>query len=419
MEEKQFVRRVCEAGGRVAIVGGWVRDSIRGANPKDKDYVVAGLDEESFGVLFPDAQKVGRSFPVFLMKLNGESSEIALARTEQKTGTGYLGFEPFADKSVTLEADLSRRDTTMNAMALELFSNGKPPQRIDLFGGEEDIRLGRIRAVSERFLEDPVRALRAARQAAVFGFSVEPHTIDLMAACREELMKEPQPRIFGELALALAASRPSVFFRTLLTARLLDAVFPEIFALIGKTQPEAFHPEGDAFEHTMATVDAVAGRTENLIVRFAALVHDVGKGTTPEAILPHHYGHEVRGLSVLDEWNRRMQLPRPWLQVAKFVIAEHMRASRLKKPGKIAELLVALSRLPVPAEEVLHIFTVDHGELSPYFERYDSLIKELLAVRGNDAPKELSGEAVGEWIRKQRAHRIQVAAKQWKNEMNE
>lgn len=416
MEEMQFVRRVREAGGRVAIVGGWVRDYIRGAEPKDKDYVVAGLDEDTFSGLFPGIQKVGRSFPVFLLKIDGASSEIALARTERKTGTGYLGFEACADKSVALEDDLSRRDTTMNAMALELFSDGRPPERIDLFGGEEDIRSCRIRAVSERFLEDPVRALRAARQAAVFGYTVEPHTIELMAACREELQKEPQPRIFGELSRALAAAHPSVFFRTMHTARLLDAIFPEIFALIGKTQPQAFHPEGDAFEHTMKTVDEVAERTEDIVVRFAALVHDIGKGETPESLLPHHYGHEIRGLTVLEEWNRRMQFPRIWLQVAEFVIAEHMRASRLKKPGKIAELLVALSRLPVPAKEVMHVFCVDHGTLPPYFERYDSLIRELLAIRGSDAPEELSGEAVGEWIRNQRAHCIQTAARQWENE---
>ena len=416
MEEKEFVRKVREVGGRVAIVGGWVRDFIRGAEAKDKDYVVAGLDEASFGDLFPDAQKVGRSFPVFLLKIGGVSSEVALARTERKTGTGYLGFTSCSDKSVTLEDDLSRRDTTMNAMALELFSDGALPKRIDLFGGEADVRFRKIRAVSERFLEDPVRALRAARQAAAFGFSVEPRTIDLMAACRDELAREPQPRIFGEFSLALAARRPSVFFRTLLTARLLDAIFPEISALIGKTQPEAFHPEGDAFEHTMATVDAVAERTENLIVRFAALAHDLGKGTTPESILPHHYGHERRGLDVLAGWNRRMQMPRIWLQVAEFVIAQHMRASRLKKPGKIADLLVALSRLPVPAKDVLHVFCVDHGGLPPYFEHYDSLIKELLSVRGGDAPKELSGEDVGAWIRKQRAGRIRIAARQWRQE---
>ncbi len=413
MEELKFVQRIRNAGGRAAIVGGWVRDTIRGAQPKDKDYVVSGMDADGFAGLFPEAKKVGKSFPVYLLEIDGASAEVALARTERKNGTGYLGFEVRSDAEVTLEDDLSRRDTTMNAIAAELFSDGMPPRRIDLFGGTEDIRSGLIRAVSPRFMEDPVRALRAARQAAVFDYSIETETIHLMHNCREELKKEPPPRIFGELSRSLTARHPSVFFRMLDKAGLLDAIFPEIHALIGKTQPAAFHPEGDAFEHTMKTVDSVAELTENVIVRFAALVHDIGKGTTPESLLPHHYGHESRGLSVLAHWNKRMQLPKSWLQVAEFVIAEHMRASRLKKPGKIAALLVELSRLPVPAGEVIHVFHVDHGGLPPYFKQYDTLIAELNSVRGNDAPKSLKGREIGDWIRRRQMQCIQNASKSW------
>ena len=407
MEEINFVKRVRESGGRVAIVGGWVRDFLRKEEPQDKDYVVAGLGEEDFQTIFPDAKKVGRSFPVFLLPVEGRSSEIALARTERKAGKGYLGFDVFADATVTLEEDLSRRDTTMNAMALELFSDGTPARLIDLFGGEEDICLGRICAVSERFMEDPVRALRAARQAAVFGYTVEQRTIAFMRECREELAAEPQERIFGELSKALSAPHPSVFFQTLLSAELLETVFPEIFALIGKTQPTAFHPEGDAFAHTMATVDAVAHKTDHIAIRFAALVHDIGKGLTPADMLPHHYGHEERGLLALAAWNQRMTLPKLWIRVSEFVIAEHMRASRLKKPGKIADLLMDISRLPISAEDLFHIFSVDHGNLSPYFLRYDELISGLLAVKGSDVPEGLRGEAIGAWIRARRARIVQ------------
>ncbi|MBR1552768.1 MAG: HD domain-containing protein [Schwartzia sp.] len=414
MEEKKFVRRVREAGGRVAIVGGWVRDSLRGVPPKDKDYLVAGLDAETFCSLFPDAQPVGRAFPVFLLKVDGRSSEIALARTERKMGTGYLGFAVQSDPSVTLECDLSRRDTTMNAMATELFSDGTPPRLIDSFGGAADIQSGCVRAVSERFVDDPVRALRAARQAAVFGFAVEPRTVEYMRGCRAELMEEPPERIFGEMERALAAPCPSVFFRTLYAASLLDAVFPELFALMGKTQPMAFHPEGDAFEHTMNTVDEVARRTENIPVRFAALVHDIGKGTTPQEMLPHHYGHERRGLSVLAAWNDRMTLPKLWRRVAEFVIAEHMRAARLQKPGKIASFLLALSKLPVPANEVMYIFRVDHGSLPPYLEHYDALMEKLRAVTGRDAPEGLRGEEVGVWMQERRTKIVQEAIKEWR-----
>ena len=414
MEEQEFVRRVREAGGRVAIVGGWVRDSLRGVTPKDKDYVVAGLDEKLFCTCFPDAKQVGHAFPVFLLDVGGDLSEIALARTERKTGAGYLGFSVRSAPDVTLEEDLSRRDTTMNAMATELFSDGTPPKLIDLFGGAEDIRNGCIRAVSGHFVEDPVRALRAARQAAVFGFAVEPNTVGFMRACRAELMAEPQERIFGELSLALAARRPSVFFRTLLSAELLDAIFPELFALLGKRQPVEFHPEGDAFEHTMNTLDEVSRRTPDISVRFAALVHDIGKGTTPEEMLPHHYGHERRGLSVLAAWNDRMAIPKLWRRVAEFVIAEHMRAPRLKRPGKIASFLMALSKLPAPARDVSQIFCVDHGGLPPYLERYDEIMGKLLAVTGRDAPEELRGEEIGAWIKARRTKLVQEAKRTWR-----
>ena len=415
MKESEFVRRVHAAGGRAAIVGGWVRDSLRGEEPKDKDYVVVGLDESTFFSSFPEAQKVGRAFPVFLLRINEKSSEIELARQERKTGKGYRGFATRADGCVTLEEDLSRRDTTMNAMALELFPDGRASVLIDPFGGENDVRQGRIRAISDCFLEDPVRALRAARQAAVFGYTIEPHTVELMRACREELLGEPQERILGEFTRALAAARPSVFFRALLDADLLDAVFPELFALIGKTQPKDFHPEGDAFEHTMNMTDVVAGRTENIAARFAALVHDLGKGMTPTDMLPHHYGHERRGIDALAAWDARMTLPKLWRHVAEFVIVEHMRAPRLQKPKKIAALLVALSKLPIPAREVLYIFDADHGELPLYLARYDELVEKILAIGGNDAPQDLQGKEIGMWIEAQRARCVQETMRRWIN----
>lgn len=413
MKESELVRQIHMAGGRIAVVGGWVRDSLRGVEPKDKDYVISGVGEDEFISLFPEAQKVGRSFPVFLLRVNGEASEIAFARTERKTGKGYRGFCVQSSIDVTIEDDLSRRDTTINAMALELFEDGATPQLINLFSGEADVERGIIRAVSSCFTEDPVRALRAARQAAEFGYDIEPNTIRYMHLCREELEGEPQERIFAELSRALAAPRPSVFFRSLLSADLLDLIFPEIFALIGKTQPKAFHPEGDAFEHTMATVDAVASRTENLVVRFAALVHDIGKGVTPEDLLPHHYGHEVKGLAVLEKWDSRMGFPKLWRRVADFVIAEHMRAPRLKKAGKIVDFLISLSKLPVPARDVLQIFLVDHGDLPYYLEQYEALIGKMLSVNGSDAPENLQGQEIGAWIRAQRTRCLQEARKDW------
>ena len=162
MEEAAFVAALRRGGARVFVVGGWVRDRLRGAAAADKDYVVSGIGEAAFCALFPDAQRVGRSFPVYLVTVDGKRAEVAFARRERKTGPGYRGFAVAFSPEVTIEEDLYRRDTTMNSIALEL-----PEGRlIDLYGGREDIARGRVRAVSSHFVEDPVRALRAARQAA-------------------------------------------------------------------------------------------------------------------------------------------------------------------------------------------------------------------------------------------------------------
>ena len=405
MQEMAFVKQVRAAGGKVYAVGGWVRDQLRGVSPKDKDYVVAGLTAEAFTALFPEAKCVGISFPVFLLPMGKWSAEIALARRERKRGTGYRGFAVEADGTVTIEEDLFRRDTTINSMAMEL-----PGERIiDPYGGQNDIDKHLIRAVSSHFMDDPVRALRAARQAAEFDFSVTPETISYMTACQDELCREPGERILGELTRALSSPRPSVFFRVLRQAGLLEAVFPEIHALIDKTQPAFFHPEGDAFEHTMYIVDAVAAENEDVVTRFAALAHDLGKGTTPSEMLPHHYGHEDRGIEVLDAWGKRLPFSTRWWETARFVIAEHMRAPRLNKPGKIVRLLLALSRLPIGAAGFSLIIQKDHGSLPSYLAHASEYLRLIQSVRGTDAPKGLRGKAIGDWLLSRQIQLYQAA----------
>lgn len=405
MQEMAFVKQVRAAGGKVYAVGGWVRDQLRGVSPKDKDYVVAGLTAEAFTALFPEAKCVGISFPVFLLPMGKWSAEIALARRERKRGTGYRGFAVEADGTVTIEEDLFRRDTTINSMAMELPGESL----IDPYGGQNDIDKHLIRAVSSHFMDDPVRALRAARQAAEFDFSVTPETISYMTACQDELCREPGERILGELTRALSSPRPSVFFRVLRQAGLLEAVFPEIHALIDKTQPAFFHPEGDAFEHTMYIVDAVAAENEDVVTRFAALAHDLGKGTTPSEMLPHHYGHEDRGIEVLDAWGKRLPFSTRWRETARFVIAEHMRAPRLNKPGKIVRLLLALSRLPIGAAGFSLIIQKDHGSLPSYLAHASEYLRLIQSVRGTDAPKGLRGKAIGDWLLSRQIQLYQAA----------
>lgn len=398
MREEEFVKAVEGAGGTVYLVGGWVRDHLRGATPRDKDFVITGLERDVFAELFPAASLIGHAFPVYLVEIDGVRSEVSFARRERKTGHGYRGFAVDFGAEVTIEDDLFRRDTRINSMAYRL----PAMELIDPYGGRGDLAHRLIRATSHHFSEDPVRALRAARQAAELGFVIDDGTRTLMADCAAELEEEPTERIVHELSRALAAPQPSLFFEALAHASLLESMFPEIFALKGKTQPPQYHPEGDAYCHTMQIVDVVARKTRTIEARFAALVHDIGKGKTPEEMLPHHYGHEQRGLLVLDAWNERMTLPKSWLMAARFVIKEHMRAPLLKKTGKIADLLLAVEKSGLSFADFRRIICADHGTLPYYLVHGEELLRKMLQVRGTEAPPELRGAAVGKWLREER-----------------
>lgn len=402
MQEQEFVNIITALGGRAYVVGGWVRDNLRGKAPKDKDYVVTGIDGATFKEAFPESKLVGRAFPVYLLPVDGKYSEVAFARKERKCGTGYTGFQVTCDNAITIEEDLYRRDLTVNSIAQDLATG----ELVDPYGGREDIAQGILRPVSEHFREDPVRALRAARFAARLEYQATAELVAAMSACRDELMQEPGERILGEFTKALEAKEPSRFFRLLQQAGLLATTFPELYALIGKTQPQEFHPEGDAFEHVMQIVDQVAGATESLTARFAALVHDLGKGVTPEAMLPHHYDHEFKGLGVLDAWSQRVTLPAAWLKAARFVIEQHMRAPLLEKPGKIVELLLGVHKVAreLPMSDFTAIIRADHNGLPAYLEQGEALLALLLSVSGKDAPAGYRGEKIGEWIHTQQVN---------------
>ena len=409
MTELDFAKKIHALGGRAYLVGGAVRDKFRGVNAHDRDYCVTGVDENIFAEAFPNAAKFGKSFPVYSVEIDDAFCEVAFARTERKISAGYRGFEVTFAPSVTIEQDLFRRDTTINAMAIELLSG----ELVDPFGGREDVLAKKIRAVSEHFTDDPVRALRAARQAAQFNFEICAETIAAMNRCGTELADEPAERIFDELETALKTDCPSIFFRCLERAGLLEIIFPEIANLRGKIQPTAFHPEGDAYEHTLQVVDAVSKLNQKPMVRFAAMMHDIGKGTTPPEMLPHHYRHEKRGLEVLNRMSRRLRLPGEWKKSAAFVIREHMRSPRLAKPGKIVELLLKLHGLKLGVKDFCDIIRVDNHGLPPYLEHAQEIIDELLKIGGKDAPPELEGADIGKWIRAARIQRyVELYAKE-------
>ncbi|MCR5176573.1 MAG: HD domain-containing protein [Anaerovibrio sp.] len=399
MLEKDFAQQVIDAGGRLYIVGGWVRDRLMGKVPHDKDFVVVGLSKEKFVTVFTDAKLIGKSFPVFLMEIDGVKCEVAFARKEHKAGKGYKGFDvEYCD--ISIEEDLFRRDTTVNSIAMDVATGNI----IDPYGGQQDIKAMLLRPVSEHFGEDPVRALRAARQAAQMDFSVSEDLLAAMRQCREEIVDEPAERVFSELKKVLETKKPSIFFQLLRKAGLLEVLFPEINALIGKTQPVDFHPEGDAYNHTMEIIDRIADGTTNVVPVFAGLVHDIGKGTTPMDMLPHHYDHEKRGLEVMDRWNKRMRLPKVWVQAAKMVISHHMRAPLMRKPGKITELVLFLHDMEkyLAPKDFCRIIMADHGSLPVYLEKYDDLLQKLLRINGTMAPAEKKGTEIGEWLLQKR-----------------
>lgn len=395
MNESTFAEKIKLLGGKAYIVGGWVRDMLRGKQPKDKDYVITGIDEGKFQQNFPDADRVGKSFPVYLLEIDQVKAEVALARKEEKCGLGYKGFSVQYSPEVSIEEDLYRRDTTMNSMAFSLDDK----KIIDPYHGLEDIKKGVINATSTHFLEDPVRALRAARQAAQTGFIISASTIDMMKICRQELLHEPKERIVGELTKALAAERPSAFFQALREADLLDITFAEIFALIGKAQPKVYHPEGDAFVHSLLVLDKAAALTRRTEVRFAALVHDIGKGLTRQADLPHHYGHEKVGMEALQSLNQRLCLPKLWIHCAAFVIREHMRVTTIKKPAKVVAFLLALEKNPIGIDGFSAVIEADHGSLPELLQNYVQALYAIRMIRGTAVPAALYGSQISDWIK--------------------
>lgn len=398
MTEKLFFKTIADAGGAAYLVGGAVRDMIMNMRPHDKDYVLCGITVNNFVALFPQAHACGKKFPVFLLDIDSATCEIAFARREKKNGTGYKGFDFQCGADITIEEDLFRRDLTINSMACDADGN-----IIDPYGGRRDIANKTIRATSSHFNEDPIRALRAARQLAQFGadFEIEQNTLKAMGECGQELLSEPAERKFAELEKAMRASRPSLYFRALEKSGLLKQEFPEIFDLIGKTQPREFHPEGDAYEHTMMVLDETAKISSRAEVRFAALMHDIGKSVTPYDMLPHHIGHEEKGAAIIEIIAARMRLPELWRRSAVFTAQEHMRPARMKRPSKIRDLIRRLEHEPIGADGFYAVVSADnHGEKVEFFERYNELLDVIKhASKCTAIPKHLKGREIGEYLR--------------------
>ncbi|EOW9443685.1 multifunctional CCA addition/repair protein [Vibrio cholerae] len=359
---------------QIYLVGGAVRDQLLQLPVYDRDWVVVGSSPQA--MLAAGFQSVGKDFPVFLHPNSKE--EHALARTERKTGVGYTGFACHYAPDVTLEDDLLRRDLTINAMAQD--GSG---QLIDPYGGQRDLAAKVLRHVSPAFVEDPLRVLRVARFAAKLhhlGFTVAEETMQLMAKIAQsgELQHLTAERVWQEWHKSLSTHHPEVFLQVLRDCDALAVVLPEIDRLFGVPQPEKWHPEIDTGIHTLIVAKQAARLSESLPVRFAAQVHDLGKGVTPPSEWPSHKLHCHTGLKIIESLCERIRVPNEFRDLALAVCAQHSnihRADELKPATKLKVLgLLDVWRKPERLEQVLLCCEADHRgrlglESEPYPQR--------------------------------------------------
>lgn len=401
------------------LVGGAVRDQLLKLLVKEHDYVVVGATPQE--MLDLGYQLIGKDFPVFLHPKT--KAEYALARTERKIGPGYTGFTCYAAPDVTLEDDLKRRDLTINAIA-----QTEDGTLIDPFHGQQDLANKILRHVSHAFIEDPVRILRVARFAARFaklGFRIAPETMQLMQAmvANGEVAALVPERVWQELQKALTEESPQEFITVLRNCGALKILFPEIDDLYGVPNPPQWHPEIDTGIHTLMVLTQAALISQNPAVRFAALVHDLGKGTTPKSEWPHHPGHEERGVDLIKKLCKRYLVPREYQELAILASKFHTHCHKVFEL-KMSTLLKTLEHLdafrrPERFKNFLQVCEADfHGRTgfenkeylqSKYFLQAFEIAQNVdiqsLLEQG------LEGKALGEHIHQQRVRALKQALK--------
>jgi len=391
-------------------VGGAVRDRLLGNPVTDIDWVVVGATAEE--MLAKGFRPVGADFPVFLHPKSGE--EYALARTERKSGRGYGGFTFHASPEVTLEEDLIRRDLTINAMAEDDQQNLTDP-----YHGQRDLEDRILRHVSPAFAEDPLRVLRVARFAARYaelGFKVAPETLELMRQLSEsgELEALTAERSWKEISRALMENQPQVFIQVLRDSGALKVLIPEVDALFGVPQPEVHHPEIDSGIHTLSVLEQAALHQQPLTVRWACLLHDLGKGLTPEGEWPRHIAHEHKGLKLIKAVNERFKAPKDCQELALLVGQYHTHGHRALelKASTLLEMLQSFDvyRRPQRFEEFIVACEMDargrKGLEQRSYPQADYLRGAASAARGVAVQplleKGFKGPELGEALKRER-----------------
>nr|WP_314741658.1 multifunctional CCA addition/repair protein [uncultured Haemophilus sp.] len=409
------------------LVGGAVRDALLNIPVKDRDFLVVGSTPEELLAL--GYQQVGADFPVFLHPETKE--EYALARQERKSGQGYNGFICDFSPEVTLEQDLIRRDLTINAIAQDPTSG----EIFDPFCGLADLEQRILRHVSPAFEEDPLRVLRVARFAARFyalGFRIADETVKLMqkmTACGE-LNHLTAERVWLETQKAFETPSPHIYFEVLREVRALKVLFPEVDALFGKPQPEKYHPEIDSGIHTLMVLKQakkLAKKAENpTALLFAALCHDLGKGLTPEDILPHHYGHEVKGIQPTRNLANRLKVPTEVKDFAILVSEYHTHCHKIAelRPETVLKLFNALDvwRKPKRFEDFLLACEADSkGRLSFEEREYpqaDLARRYFEAANNVDVQQVIADGFEKQAIREELNKRRKIAIKSVKSSLN-
>ncbi len=407
---------------QVYLVGGAVRDKLLGREVHERDYVVVGATPQQ--MLEQGFTPVGSDFPVFLHPKTKE--EYALARTERKSGVGYSGFVFHTSPDLKLEEDLIRRDLTINAIA-----QADDGSLIDPYGGQQDLEQRILRHVSNAFIEDPLRVLRVARFAARYaplGFKVAEETMQLMQALvkQGELNHLTPERIWKETQRALLEDRADVYIDVLRQCGALKAIMPEIDALFGVPQRPEHHPEVDSGIHTLMTLQRACEANYSDQVRFAALLHDLGKALTPEDILPRHIQHEERGIEPIRALCKRLKVPTNFRELAELVCKEHLLCHRIieLRAGTVWRLLQRLDvlRRPERVEEFIQACECDaKGRLGLENRAYPQAIfmREALLrvrkIRAASLPPDVQGSSIGEALIAARIDAIQQLKEEWIN----
>ncbi|MDQ8037799.1 MAG: multifunctional CCA addition/repair protein [Pedobacter sp.] len=408
---------------QVYLVGGAVRDKLLGRPVTERDWVVVGARPDD--LLQQGYRAVGRDFPVFLHPETQE--EYALARTERKSGSGHTGFICDFSPDITLEEDLLRRDLTVNAMALD--DSGK---LIDPYGGMRDLEQHLLRHVSSAFREDPLRVFRVARFAARYaplGFTVAEESLALMRDMAEsgELASLTAERVWKETEKALGEDSPEVFISVLRECNALASWFPEVDHLFGVPQRPEYHPEVDTGIHTLMSMKVAASLSKEREIRFAALVHDLGKGDTPMQEWPRHVGHESRGIKRVRELSKRLKVPRSFSDLGELVSRFHLdihRAEELRPATLLRKLMeMDVLRRPERFEQILLACEADaRGRLGlenrayPQRQFWQAALISLRSV----APKTiqergLEGEAFMQALQTARENALQSFRDDWKS----